>query len=168
MENIFRTGPILSMNEYSPSPPGQCCITDTFMRYTAVLKNIDGVTLNGFGCLRIAKPAMTVTISGPKESEKRFGKVVVLKAYVSLNPDTFRKKDLRFHWMCKRKEDKAAFKGECPHGWIAENGTRFYLNKYRLKSNHTYLFQLIVSKGNNTCFTVHALKALPAVQFSFR
>lgn len=168
MENSFRTGPFLTMNEYSPSPPGQCCSTDTFMRCTAVLKNIDGMTLNGFAFLRIVKPAMTVTISGPKESEKRFGEVVVLKAYLSLDPDTIRKEDLRFRWMCKRKKDKAAFKGECPYGWIAEKGARFYINMYRLQSNHTYFFQLIVSKGNNTCFTVHALKALPAVQFSFR
>ena len=164
------TIPVRDLKEYEFNPRfcEDCYPAYLYVRFTAHLKEIDNKTLDVFGFLKIVQPALVANIRGPKKAKKQFGAGVVLNASNSYDPDILSKGTLNFTWLCRRTKDEAVYKGECQYGRKSANGTLFYVHVNKLKSKHTYEFNLTVSKGNRKSFVTHQLKILPALNFSFR
>lgn len=138
-----------------------------YLRFTAHVKELQGITLESFMLLKVDQPELVTEIEGPVKAARGIGEIS-LDASKSHDPDSFAEGELNFTWFCKSKKDEVFPKGSCPYASTVSDGKIFLVNVNRLKSNHLYDFKLVVSKGTRTRKAIHAVKVLPSVNFTFR
>lgn len=138
-----------------------------YLRFTADAKELQGKMLESFILLKVDLPELMTKIEGPVKAARGIGEIS-LDASRSHDPDSFAEGELNFTWSCKSKKDEVFPKGTCPYARPVADGKIFLVSVNRLRSNHHYDFELVVSKGRRVRKAIHTVKVLPSVNFTFR
>ena len=138
----------------------------------------------GYGYLRLVLPPLVPRIIGPSSVVRGNYTFVTLDASESYDPDrkTMKTKGMSINWFCKEESEiheepatdlpsseepatdlPSAMKerpGSCYNltGEVNDSSLELLLNLQNIKGNRSYVFQLVIQKGDRTAQTTHKLR----------
>lgn len=148
-----------------------------YIRCTASIKTLLGdyeVKTYDYGYVRVLYPPLNVRITGSITAIKGNGSVT-LDASSSYDPHTIvnNSSRLTFIWYCQRLPDN--FTGQGPSGCyghrpekLSSTEPMIEVDVDRMDANHTYLFELVVSKDRRESRAFHTLTVNPPYVISLR
>ena len=138
----------------------------------------------GYGYLRLVLPPLVARIIGPSSVVRGNYTFVTLDASESYDPDrkAMKTKGMSINWFCKGESEDheepatgvpTAVKerlGSCYNltGEVNNSSPELLLNLQKLKGNRSYVFQLVIQKGDRTAQTTHKLRVNETFVFSIR
>ena len=111
-----------------------------------------------YGYLRLVLPPLVPRIIGPSSVVRGNYTFVTLDASESYDPDRkpMKTKGMSINWFCKEESDDHE---ELPRAVEERPGSlELLLNLQNLKGNRSYVFQLVIQKGDRTAQTTHKLR----------
>lgn len=148
-----------------------------YVRYTASIKTRSGdyeVKTYDYGYVRVLYPPLIARITGSITAIKGNGSVT-LDASSSYDPNAMvsNSSALTFIWYCQRLPDNVTEQGpsDCygPRpGKLSSTEPMIAVDVDRMDANHTYLFELVVSKDRRVSRAFHTLTVNPPYVISLR
>ena len=155
-----------------------------YLYIRCVLKNHFEETITyDYGYVRITHPPLVAKIDGPSRVLMGNESFVILDGSASYDPVARHKKanGLSFTWFCRREgvlqKDKDEISTVYPNDTRVCHGTEtrhlnssmpmLTLDLGRLSGNNTYVFELLVQKGDRLTRTTHKLYVEPPFQLFF-
>lgn len=136
----------------------------------------------GYGYLRLVLPPLVPRIIGPSSVVRGNYTFVTLDASESYDPDrkTMKTKGMSINWFCKEESEdheepatdlistEEERPGSCYNltGEVNDSSLELLLNLQNIKGNRSYVFQLVIQKGDRTAQTTHKLRVNEPFDFS--
>ena len=136
----------------------------------------------GYGYLRLVLPPLAPRIIGPSSVVRGNYTIVTLDASESYDPvrKPMKTKGMSINWSCKEESEDheepatdlpSAVEerpGSCYNltGKVNDSSLELLLNLQNLKGNRSYVFQLVIQKGDRSAQTTHKLRVNEPFVFS--
>lgn len=138
-----------------------------------------------YGYVRIILPPLVAKIAGPSEVIRGNVSVVIISASESYDPEKKHKKTegLTLTWYCRKKENVLHDHQDEPSavspndvggchgddtGKINNSSPQLYLNMQNFRGNATYIFDVVIQKGDRSSNATHELRVEEPFVISIR